>query len=250
MSGHSKWATIKHKKGAADAKRGRIFTRLIKEITIAARMGGGNVDFNPRLRSAVQEAKANNMPAANIERAIKKGTGELEGTVIEEATYEGYGPGGVAIMVEAITDSKNRTASEFRKLFSKFGGNMGEVGCVGWMFQSKGAIHVEKKDGVTEDRIMEVALDAGIQDIQDEDETFLVTCDPPALAAVKEALEKAGMAVSSAKVEKIPQNTVQVKGKEAEQVIRLAEALEEHDDVQNVFANFDIDPADMPPAEQ
>jgi YebC/PmpR family DNA-binding regulatory protein len=249
MSGHSKWATIKHKKGAADAKRGRIFTRLIKEITIAARMGGGNPEFNPRLRSAIVEAKANNMPSSNIERATKKGTGELEGTVIEEATYEGYGPGGVAVMVETITDSRNRTASEMRKLFSKHGGNMGEVGCVGWMFQTKGVILVEKKPGVTEDKLMEVALDAGVQDIQDADESFELTCDSGALPAVKEALDKAKVSYLSAKVDKVPQNTVRVTGKDAEQVIKLAEALEDHDDVQNVFANFDIDPSELPPAE-
>jgi YebC/PmpR family DNA-binding regulatory protein len=245
MSGHSKWATIKHKKGAADAKRGRIFTRLIKEISIAARSGGGNPDFNPRLRSAVQEAKANNMPASNIERAIKKGTGELEGVSIEEAMYEGYGPGGVAIMVEAITDSKNRTASEMRKLFSKHGGNMGDVGCVGWMFEKKGLIVVEKK-GTTEEKLMELTLDAGAQDILEEDDTFQITTDPNQLQAVKEIIEKAGLVCQSAKVEKIPQNTIRVTGKDAEQVLKLAEALEEHDDVQNVFANFDIDPSALP----
>jgi YebC/PmpR family DNA-binding regulatory protein len=245
MSGHSKWATIKHKKGAADAKRGKIFTRLIKEITLAARQSGGNPDYNPRLRAAILEAKAANMPATNTERAIKKGTGELEGVVIEEATYEGYGPGGVAVLVETITDSKNRTASEMRKLFSKHAGNMGEVGCVGWMFQTKGLILLDKK-GVTEDKLMEVALEAGAQDIAEDDEAWTVTTDPNGLNAVREALEKAGLIVQSAKVEKIPQNTVRVTGKEAEQNWRLAEALEDHDDVQNVYANFDIDPKDIP----
>jgi YebC/PmpR family DNA-binding regulatory protein len=245
MSGHSKWATIKHKKGAADAKRGRIFTRLIKEITIAARSGGGSVDGNPRLRTAVSEAKANNMPASNIDRAIKKGTGELEGVSYEEATYEGYGPGGVAIMVEVITDNKNRTTGEFRKIFSRCGGNLGELGCVGWMFVSKGVILLSKA-GLTEDKLMDIALDVGADDIQEEEEHFQVTCEPNKLQAVKDGLEKAGLKIESAKPDKIPQNTIKVAGKEAEQVLRLASELEDHDDVQNVYANFDIDPADIP----
>jgi len=241
MSGHSKWSTIKHKKAAQDAKRGRIFTRLIKEITIAARMGGGIPDHNPRLRAAIQEAKANNMPASNIERAIKKGTGELEGVSYEEITYEGYGPGGVAMMVEVITDNKNRTASEIRKIFAKANGNLGEVGCVSWIFENKGLIVVEKS-AASEEKLMEVALEAGADDIQDGGDSFEVITSPSAFQAVKEAIEKAGIPVASAKLDKIPQNTVPVKGKEAEQVLRLAEALEEHDDVQNVYANFDIDP--------
>ncbi|RME27176.1 MAG: YebC/PmpR family DNA-binding transcriptional regulator [Deltaproteobacteria bacterium] len=240
MSGHSKWSTIKHKKAAQDAKRGKLFTRLIREITIAARMGGGNPDHNPRLRSAIAEAKANNMPAANIERAIKKGTGELEGTTYEEITYEGYGPGGVAMMVEAITDNKNRTTSEIRKIFSKANGNLGEKGSVAWIFEAKGFI-VVSKDSADEEKLMDIAIDAGAEDIQEVDDTFEITTGPSELHAVREALEQAGIKVISAKLDKIPQNTVPVSGKEAEAVLKLAEALEEHDDVQNVYANFDID---------
>jgi YebC/PmpR family DNA-binding regulatory protein len=232
MSGHSKWSTIKHKKGAADAKRGRIFTRLIKEITVAARMGGGSPEHNPRLRSAIAEAKASNMPASNIDRAIKKGTGELEGVSYEEATYEGYGPGGVAIMAETITDNKNRTAGEIRKIFSKGNGNLGEQNCVGWMFDSKGLIVVTKK-AISEEKLMEVALEAGAEDIEDEEDSFQVVTDPGSFQGVKDALEQAGIQMVSAKLDKIPQNTVRVEGKDATQVLKLAEALEEHDDVQN-----------------
>jgi YebC/PmpR family DNA-binding regulatory protein len=245
MSGHSKWATIKHKKGAADAKRGRIFTRLIKEITIAARAGGGDPDGNPRLRSAIQDAKSNNMPSSNIDRAVKKGTGELEGISYEEATYEGYGPGGVAILVDVVTDNKNRTTGELRKIFSKCAGNLAEVGSVGWIFKAKGVIIVDKKNA-TEEKLMEVALEKGADDIQEEEEGFQVTTDPTSMLAVKEAIEKAGMTVASAKQDKIPSNTVPVAGKAAEQVLRLAEELEDHDDVQNVYANFDIDQASLP----
>jgi YebC/PmpR family DNA-binding regulatory protein len=245
MSGHSKWSTIKHKKGAADAKRGRIFTRLIKEITVAARMGGGSPEHNPRLRSAIAEAKASNMPASNIDRAIKKGTGELEGVSYEEATYEGYGPGGVAIMAETITDNKNRTAGEIRKIFSKGNGNLGEQNCVGWMFDSKGLIVVTKK-AISEEKLMEVALEAGAEDIEDEEDSFQVVTDPGSFQGVKDALEQAGIQMVSAKLDKIPQNTVRVEGKDATQVLKLAEALEEHDDVQNVYANFDIDPDSIP----
>jgi YebC/PmpR family DNA-binding regulatory protein len=245
MSGHSKWSTIKHKKGAADAKRGRIFTRLIKEITVAARMGGGNPEHNPRLRSAIAEAKANNMPASNIDRAIKKGTGELEGVSYEEATYEGYGPGGVAIMAEVITDNKNRTAGEIRKIFSKGNGNLGEQNCVGWMFDSKGLI-VITKEAASEEKLMDVALEAGAEDIEDEEDSFQVVTDPGSFQGVKDALEQAGIPMVSAKLDKIPQNTVRVEGKDASQVLKLAEALEEHDDVQNVYANFDIDPDSIP----
>ncbi len=241
MSGHSKWSTIKHKKAAQDAKRGRVFTRLIKEITIAARAGGGSPEHNPRLRSAVMEAKANNMPASNIERAIKKGTGELEGVSYEEVTYEGYGPGGVAMMVEVITDNKNRTASEIRKIFAKSNGALGEAGCVGWMFEAKGVVVVDKSSA-SEEKLMDVALEAGADDIQDDGDAFSVVAPPSTFQAVKEALQKAGIASVSAKLDKIPQNTIAIRGKDAEQVLRLAEALEEHDDVQNVYANFDIDP--------
>ena len=245
MSGHSKWSTIKHKKGAADAKRGKIFTRLIKEITVAARLGGGNPDHNPRLRSAIAEAKSNNMPASNIERAIKKGTGELEGVSYEEVTYEGYGPGGVAIMAETITDNKNRTAGEIRKIFSKGNGNMGEQNCVAYMFDSKGLIVIDK-EAIPEEKLMEVALDAGAEDIEDEEDSFQVVTDPVSFQGVKDALEQAGVPMVSAKLDKIPQNTVRVEGKDAAQVLKLAEALEEHDDVQNVYANFDIDPDSIP----
>ncbi len=243
MSGHSKWSTIKHKKGAADAKRGRIFTRLIKEITVSARMGGGNPDHNPRLRSAITEAKASNMPSNNIDRAIKKGTGELEGITYEEGTYEGYGPGGVAVMVEVITDNKNRTTGEIRKIFSKANSGLGEVGCVGWMFESKGLVVVDANQ-VTEERLMEIALEAGADDIQKEDDVFQIVCDPAGFQDVKSVLDAAGIPVISARVDKIPQNTIKLSGKEAEQMLRLAEALEEHDDVQNVYANFDIQEED------
>ena len=245
MSGHSKWSTIKHKKGAADAKRGKVFTRLIKEITIAARDGGGNPEFNPRLRTAVAAAKGGNMPAINIERAIKKGTGELEGVNYEENTYEGYGPGGVAIMAEVITDNKNRTASEIRKLFSKNNGNLGEQGCVGYMFDTKGLIVLEKS-AVDEERLMEVALEAGADDIVEDDENWEVATDPAAFQAVQDALDAAEVKYLSAKIDRIPQTTVTVSGKVAVQAIRLAEMLEDHDDVQNVYANFDIDEDSLP----
>ncbi|MBN2498360.1 MAG: YebC/PmpR family DNA-binding transcriptional regulator [Deltaproteobacteria bacterium] len=245
MSGHSKWSTIKHKKAAADAKRGKIFTRLIKEISIAAREGGGSPEFNPRLRTAIAEAKSSNMPAANIERAIKKGTGELEGVHYEEVTYEGYGPGGVAIMIEVITDSRNRTAGEIRKIFSKGNGNLGELGCVSWIFETKGELVLSHSE-VNEERLMEVALEAGAEDIQEDEDSWVVITEPAAFQAVKDALEQAGLAIQSAKIEKVPQNTVPVSGKDAEQVLRLAEALEDHDDVQNVYANFDIDEDSLP----
>ncbi len=245
MSGHSKWSTIKHKKASADAKRGKIFTRCIKEITIAARAGGGNPEFNPRLRTAIADAKSNNMPAANIERAIKKGTGELEGMTLEEIVYEGYGPGGVAILAEVITDNRNRTASEIRKVFSKNNGNLGEQNCVAWMFETKGVIVLDKKE-VDEEKLMDVALEAGAEDINDDEDTWEVTTDPASFQAVQDALDKAGIKYLSAKIDKIPQNTVAVEGKAAAQVLRLAEALEDHDDVQNVYANFDIDPDSLP----
>ncbi len=245
MSGHSKWSTIKHKKSAADARRGKVFTRCIKEITIAARHGGGNPEFNPRLRSAVAEAKASNMPASNIERAIKKGTGELAGVNYEEFSYEGYGPGGVAIMAEAITDNKNRTASEIRKIFSKLNGNLGEVGCVGWMFDTKGLIVIEKT-AVEEERLMVVALESGAEDITEDGDNWEVTTDQAGFQAVVDALKQAGIEHLSAEIDKIPQNTVAVRGKEAAQALKLAEALEGHDDVQNVYANFDIDEDSLP----
>ncbi len=245
MSGHSKWSTIKHKKAAADAKRGKAFTRLIKEVTIAARLGGGNPEFNPRLRSAIAEAKNGNMPASNIERAIKKGTGDLEGVTYEEITYEGYGPGGVAILAEAITDNRNRTIGQIRKIFSKSNGSMGEPNSVGWMFETKGVILLDA-EAASEEQLMEVALEAGADDIQDLEGSWEITTDPSVFPEVRDALEAAGISWLSAKVDKIPQNTVAVAGRDAELVLKLAEALEEHDDIQNVYANCDIDEDSLP----
>ena len=240
MSGHSKWSTIKRKKGAADAKRGKIFTKLIKEITVAARMGGGDPEGNPRLRSAVAAAKSANMPNDNVDRAIKKGTGDLEGVIYEENTYEGYGPGGVAILVDTLTDNKNRTVSEVRHLFSKYNGNMGEAGCVGWMFTRAGIIMIPK-EGTDEDALMEHALEAGAEDIKDEEDVFEVHCKPADFDAVSEAIRQAGYTVESAEVMALPQNTVKVEGRNAEVLMRLIGLLEDNDDVQNVWANFDID---------
>ncbi|MBW2700642.1 MAG: YebC/PmpR family DNA-binding transcriptional regulator [Deltaproteobacteria bacterium] len=245
MSGHSKWSTIKHKKAAADAKRGKAFTRLIKEVTIAARLGGGNPEFNPRLRSAIAEAKNGNMPASNIERAIKKGTGDLEGVTYEEITYEGYGPGGVAILAEAITDNRNRTIGQIRKIFSKSNGSMGEPNSVGWMFETKGVILLDG-EAASEEQLMDVALEAGADDIQDLDGSWEITTDPSVFPEVRDALEAAGISWLSAKVDKIPQNTVAVKGRDAELVLKLAEELEDHDDIQNVYVNCDIDEDSLP----
>lgn len=239
MSGHSKWSSIKHKKGAADAKRGRIFTRIIREISVAARAGGGDPDGNPRLRTAIAAAKAENMPKDNIERAIKKGTGELEGTHYEESVLEGYGPNGVAILVDLMTDNKNRTIAELRHAFTKYNGNIGSTGCVAWMFDKKGLISFDKEK-VDEDKLMEVALDSGAEDINDEGTTLEVITDPNNFEAVKEALDKNGLQYIYAKISMIPQNTVKLNEKEAEQVLKLMEALEDSDDVQNVNANFDI----------
>jgi YebC/PmpR family DNA-binding regulatory protein len=245
MSGHSKWSTIKHKKASADAKKGKVFTRLIKEITIAARMGGGNPDFNPRLRTAIAEAKESNMPSTNIERAIKKGTGELEGVNYEEYVYEGYGPGGAAIVAEVITDNKNRSASEIRKIFSKHNGNLGEVGCVGWMFDTKGFIVIEKSV-VEEEILMDVVLEAGADDIQEIEGNWEVTTDPANFQAVMDALEKNEIPRLKAQITKIPQTTTEVFGKEAVQMLKLAESLEDHDDVQRIYSNFDIDEDSLP----
>ena len=239
MAGHSKWKQIKRKKAVTDSKRGALFTKLIKEITVAARMGGGDINANPRLRTAVQTAKAASMPTDNIERAIKKGTGELEGVSYEEVQYEGYGPGGVAIMLSLLTDNRNRTVAEIRNLFGKNGGNLGETGCVGWMFSKKGVISVEKS-AAEEEKLMEVALEAGADDIADAEEIFEVTTPPDRLEDVKTALEGAGIAVASAEVTMVPQNTLTVRGREAEQTVKLLEALEDHDDVQKVSANADI----------
>jgi YebC/PmpR family DNA-binding regulatory protein len=239
MSGHSKWASIKHKKAKVDAARGRTFTKLIREISVAARVGGGDVNGNPRLRSAVLAAKAVNMPADNIDRAIKKGTGELEGVTYEEITYEGYGPGGVAVLVEIMTDNKNRTVGEIRKAFSRHGGNLGESGCVSFLFEKKGHIAVDAAK-IEEDRLMGIALDAGADDLQREESIFAVTTAPKEFEKVREALVKSGIQPVSAEITKIPKSTVKLDGKSAEQMVKLMDELEEHDDVQHVYANFDI----------
>jgi YebC/PmpR family DNA-binding regulatory protein len=239
MSGHSKWSTIKRKKGAADAKRGKVFTKIIKEIIIAARSGGGDMNANPRLRTAVLAAKAENMPRENIDRAIKKGTGELEGVNYEEFTYEGYGPGGVAMLLEVLTDNKNRTVADVRHIFSKQNGNLGEAGCVSWMFEKKGLISFDKT-GVDEDRLIEVALDAGALDVKDTGKEFDVTTPPGTFEEVKKKLETTGFKSTYGEVTMVPQTTVRLSGKEAEQMLRLMEGLEDSDDVQKVYANFDI----------
>jgi YebC/PmpR family DNA-binding regulatory protein len=244
MSGHSKWATIKHKKAALDAKRGKTFTRLIKEIQIAARGGGGDVDSNPRLRTAVAAAKAVSMPADNIKRAIMRGTGELEGGQIDEIAYEGYGPGGAAIIVEVATDNKNRTVSEIRHVFSKNGGNLGEHGSVAWMFERKGQILIEMEKA-EEDNLMNLVLEAGAEDLRNDGANWEVLTAPESLAQVQEAIEKAGIPTVSAGVAMVPKNTVKVEGKNASAILKLTEALEEHDDVQHVFSNFDIDEKEM-----
>ncbi len=239
MSGHSKWATIKRKKGAKDAARGKTFSRLIKEITIAARAGGGDPNGNARLRTAIDAAKAENMPASNIERAIKRGTGEIEGVTYEETHYEGYGPSGVAVLVEVATDNRNRTAGEIRHVFSKHGGNMGEAGCVAWMFESRGVLQVDRA-AVGEDRLMEIALDAGADDVSLEGDVYEVITTLGSFDRVRKALESAGVPVTHAELSKVPQNVVEVPEDAAAQVLRLIDALEEHDDVQKVFANFQI----------
>jgi YebC/PmpR family DNA-binding regulatory protein len=239
MSGHSKWAGIKHKKAKVDAQRGRVFTKLIREITVAARVGGGDPGGNPRLRTAIQAAKAVNMPADNIERAIKKGTGELEGVTYEEITYEGYGPGGVAVLVEVLTDNKNRTVGEIRKIFSRHGGNLGESGCVAFLFEKKGYIQVDAAK-VDEDKLMTIALDAGAEDLQREESIFAVTSVPKDFEKVRDTIAKSGIQPLSAEITKLPKSSVKLEGKHAEQMLRLMEELEEHDDVQHVYANFDI----------
>jgi len=244
MSGHSKWATIKHKKAATDAKRGKIFTRVIKEIMIAARSGGGDVDANARLRSAVTAAKAVSMPADNIKRAIMRGTGELEGGQIDEVMFEGYGPGGAAVLVLVATDNRNRTVSDIRHIFSKQGGNLGEQGSVGWMFERRSQILIER-DKVSEDRLMEIALEAGAEDLRDDGTQWDVVSPSEAHDKVLEAIHKANIETVSAEVAMIPKNTVKLEGKHAAGMLRLAEALEEHEDVQNVYSNFDIDEKEM-----
>ena len=244
MSGHSKWHSIKHKKGAADARRGKLFTSLIKEITVAARLGGGDPDGNPRLRAAMAAAKSNNMPAENIKRAVQKGTGELPGLSYEDAVYEGYGPGGVAILVEAVTDNKNRTVSEIRHAFSKFGGNLGQSGCVAHLFQRQGLILIDKSS-TDEDDLMTVALEAGAEDMKDGGEVYEIYTSPQDYDAVLEEIRSHDLAVASADLSMIPQTTLQLAGKPAQQMLRLMESLEDHDDVQKVFANFDIEDAEL-----
>lgn len=240
MSGHSKWATIKRKKGAADAKRGKMFTKLIKEITIAAREGGGDPAGNPRLRLAVDNAKAANMPADNIDRAIKKATGELEGVTYHELVYEGYGPGGIAMMVEVATDNKNRTVAEVRHSFSKYGGSMGETGSVAWMFERKGIITLPTQNK-TEDDLMNIILEAGAEDLQTEDDYFSVQTDLESFEPVRKALVAANLEIENASLQWIAKNTIAVKGEDAEKVMTLIEAMEDNDDVQNVYSNADID---------
>lgn len=242
MSGHSKWATIKRKKAKVDAARGRTFTKLIKEITIAARAGGGDPEGNPRLKTAILTAKAANMPQDNIKKAIQKGTGELPGVSYEDATFEGYGPGGVAVFVDALTDNRNRTVAEIRHIFSKYNGNLGENGCVAWMFEKKGVITVSK-DNVDEDHLMEAALDAGAADIDAQEDAFEITAEPGDLEQVRENLEKASFNIMEAEIRRVPQNTVTLDRKGAESMMKLYDALDEHDDVQKVSANFDIDDA-------
>src|SRR2546426_10158434 len=248
MSGHSKWHSIKHKKGATDAKRGKLFTKFIKELTVAARTGGGDPDANARLRKAIADAKAGNMPNDTIDRAIRRGTGEEEGVNYEEITYEGYGPGGVAVLIEAVTDNRNRTVAEIRHIFSKNGGNLGESGSVGWMFQKKGGIIVDKSTA-DEEKIMELALEAGAEDVAGDEETWEVITSPEDFNAVLDAVKAAGIEPLSSDVIMRPTNSVQVTGSTAQQVLRLMEALEDNDDVSNVAANFDI-PAEEMEAEE
>jgi len=241
VAGHSKWAQIKHKKAQVDAKKGKIFTKIVKEISVAARLGGGDPEKNPRFRLAIDRAREVNMPSDNIKRAIMKGTGELPGTSYEEIVYEGYGPGGVALLIEVMTDNKNRTVSEIRHLLSKHGGSLGETGCVSWIFEKKGYILVDKK-AVDEDTLLSVALDAGVDDLKNDEkeDNYEIIVPPDKLKEVKNAIEQAGINVSMAEVTMLPKNYVPVEGSVAEQMIKLMEALEEHDDVQNVYANFDM----------
>jgi YebC/PmpR family DNA-binding regulatory protein len=240
MSGHSKWATIKHKKAATDAKRGKIFTKIIRELSIAARSGGTDPNSNPRLRTAIAAAKNENMPNDNIERAIARGAGTMEGEQLEEVLYEGYGPGGVGMLVLVVTSNRNRSAGELRHLFSKNGGNMAETGAVGWMFQRKGDI-VVPKEAADEDKMMNIVLDAGAEDMRDDGSAWEVTTPPEALEKVREALAKAGVTPASAEVAWVPQNYVKLSGAQAQQMLRMVENMEDHDDVQQVYANFDID---------
>ena len=240
MSGHSKWHTIKHKKGAADAKRGKIFTRLIKELTVAARSGGGDPDMNPRLRTIIAEAKANNMPRENIERAIRRGTGEEPGVSYEEIMYEGYGPGGVAILIQTLTDNKNRTVGEIRHMLGKYNGNLAAENSVAWMFTRKGQVIVEKEKAY-EETLLNAALEAGADDVSDDGSVWEVVSAPESFDAVRDAIKALGLEPASAEVAMIPQNYVKLTGKDAQQMLRLMEALDDHDDVQHVWANFDIE---------
>jgi YebC/PmpR family DNA-binding regulatory protein len=239
MSGHSKWATIKHKKGAADARRGKVFTKLIKEITVAARIGGGDPDGNPRLRAAIAAAKTENMPADNIKRAVQKGTGELPGATYEEAVYEGYGPGGVAMMVEIATDNKNRTVSEIRHIFAKHGGNLGESGCVAWMFNKRGYVVIEK-DKADEEKLLNLVMDAGADDLTDDGSNWEIFTTPNSMQQVVDRLKAEHITPALAEVSMVPQSYIKLSGKGAQQMLRLSEELEDHEDVQHVFANFDI----------
>jgi len=244
MSGHSKWSTIKRKKAKEDAKRGQIFTKLIREITTAARLGGGDEETNPRLRSAIDDAKSANMPQSNIERAIKKGTGELPGVVYEEKIYEGYGPGGVAIMIDTLTDNNNRTTSEVRHILTKYNGNLGESGCVSWMFDKKGLLTVNKND-IGEDELMELVLEAGAEDMDTEDDVYEIVTSPEDFDQVKEKIKAKGVSLVSSELTMIPKNTVKVEGKEAKSVLSLMDSLDECDDVQKVYSNFDIDESEI-----
>ncbi len=239
MSGHSKWSSIKHKKGAADAKRGKIFTKLIREITVAARFGGGDPSGNPRLRAAIAAAKAENMPKENIERGIKKGTGEIEGVSYEEASYEGYGPGGVAVLVDCLTDNKNRTVADIKHIFERYGGRLGEPGCVAYMFEKKGLIVIEK-DKVDEERLLDVVLEAGAEDVKEEETEFEVITDVSDFESVKNAIDGAGIPYTFAEITMAPKNTVKVEGKKAQQILNLMQGLEDIDDVSHVYANFDM----------
>jgi YebC/PmpR family DNA-binding regulatory protein len=244
MSGHSKWHSIKHKKAATDSKRGRVFTRLIKEMTAAARMGGGDAEANPRLRLAVATAKANNMPAENIKRAIMRGTGELPGVSYEDVNYEGYGPGGVAIFMHVLTDNRNRTVAELRHLLSKNGGNLGESGSVGWIFHRKGYFVVEKSAS-EEDKLLEIALSAGADDMREDGGNYEILTSPESFDSVKAALEGAGIPLAASEISMVPQNYVKLEGKSAQTMLKLMEALEEHEDIQNVWSNFDIDESEL-----
>jgi YebC/PmpR family DNA-binding regulatory protein len=240
MSGHSKWHTIKHKKGAADAKRGKIFTRIIKELTIAARNGGGDPDMNPRLRTIIAEAKSHNMPADNIKRAIRRGTGEEEGVTYEEVTYEGYGPGGAALIIETMTDNRNRTVGELRHMLTKWGGNLGEANSVAWMFEKKGVITIAKEKAA-EDALMSAVLDAGADDLTDEGATWEVVSPTEAHQAVLEAVKGLGIEPDSAAVSMVPKNYVKLEGKQAQQMLKLMDLLDDHDDTKNVWSNFDVE---------